>query len=545
MTPLLLALKVAVVLAMALAAAALLRRRSASLRHWVLAAGIVCALALPLLALVAPAWSVSPPVRSLPPEGASHASPADVETYIVPAAGERPALPPAGGSHGPVATIELGALVLSVWAAGAALMLLAFLAGLLRLRGLVRTAVPFVDARWHAPGVRLLQSDHPALVMTWGLRTPVIVLPPDAHTWPDERIQVVLRHELAHIERGDWLVLLLAHAMRALHWFNPLAWVACRRLRQEGEHACDDAVLALGVAPPAYAAHLLDLARASAARTREWAPALPIARPSGLERRVHAMLNGDLNRRPVTLSARAAVVFAFLVVSVAAAGVGAAQGGFSTVAGALTDPSGAALPGVTLSVTNTATETITTLRTTRAGHFEFVGLPPGQYRLEATVPGFRQHRESLTLDGQLVQRDITMQIGQVEEFITISGAANASPRPPVEYARKEPRPCNAAPVAADGPRIGGNIRPPVKLRDVRPLYPPALRDAKVGGVVRIETKIATDGTVRDMKPVPGEHPDLVRAAMDAVAQWQFAETLLNCQPIEIDMTVRIAFDPAA
>jgi hypothetical protein len=48
-----------------------------------------------------------------------------------------------------------------------------------------------------------------------------------------------------------------------------------------------------------------------------------------------------------------------------------------------------------------------------------------------------------------------------------------------------------------------------------------------------------------MQPVPGEHPDLVRAAMDAVAQWQFAETLLNCQPIEIDMTVRISFDPAS
>ena len=49
-------------------------------------------------------------------------------------------------------------------------------------------------------------------------------------SWSDERARVVLSHELAHIRRGDWIVQLSAELLRAIYWFNPLLWVACRRL---------------------------------------------------------------------------------------------------------------------------------------------------------------------------------------------------------------------------------------------------------------------------------------------------------------------------
>jgi TonB family protein len=91
--------------------------------------------------------------------------------------------------------------------------------------------------------------------------------------------------------------------------------------------------------------------------------------------------------------------------------------------------------------------------------------------------------------------------------------------------------------------IGGNIRPPAKLRDVRPEYPPTLKAAKVGGVVNIEARIGTDGTVIDMRADPSANPDLARAAMDAVAGWRFDETLLNCSPIEVTMNVSVTFRP--
>ena len=91
--------------------------------------------------------------------------------------------------------------------------------------------------------VTLLQSSHPSLLVTWGLARPKMILPSAAGAWTDERARVVLSHELAHIRRGDWIVQLSAELLRAFYWFNPLLWVACRQLRLESEHACDDEVM--------------------------------------------------------------------------------------------------------------------------------------------------------------------------------------------------------------------------------------------------------------------------------------------------------------
>ena len=89
--------------------------------------------------------------------------------------------------------------------------------------------------------------------------------------------------------------------------------------------------------------------------------------------------------------------------------------------------------------------------------------------------------------------------------------------------------------------MGGNILPPGKLVDKRPVYPEHLSDAKVDGVVTMEAMIGTDGTVREVKDVKGPHPDLEAAAADAVRQWVFSQTLLNCEPIEVRMKVTTNF----
>ena len=137
----------------------------------------------------------------------------------------------------------------------------------------------------------LLQSTHPSLLVTWGLARPKVILPAAADAWTDARARVVLSHELAHIRRGDWIVQLSAELLRAFYWFNPLLWIACRRLRLESEHACDDEVMSRGVEGTDYATHLIELARALNQRRHMWFPAPAMARPSSLERRVRAMLN--------------------------------------------------------------------------------------------------------------------------------------------------------------------------------------------------------------------------------------------------------------
>ena len=89
-------------------------------------------------------------------------------------------------------------------------------------------------------------------------------------------------------------------------------------------------------------------------------------------------------------------------------------------------------------------------------------------------------------------------------------------------------------------RVGGNIKPPVKLRDVRPLYPPDAMNARVQGVVIIEATIDAAGMVRETR-VLRSIPMLDQAAVDAVQQWQFAPTYLNGEAVPVIMTVTVNF----
>jgi TonB family protein len=354
--------------------------------------------------------------------------------------------------------------------------------------------------------------------------------------------------------------MLAAEVLRAVYWFNPFAWMACRRLRLESEHACDDIVLNAGVSAPAYASHLLDLARLCADRHRGWPPALPVARPSGLERRVRAMLNAHLHRHPVTRRTRLGTVFAFLVLGGSIAGVAlSAQGPFATVAGSLSDSMRGALSNATLVVTNMATSAKNEVRSDGSGRFEFVGLPPGNYVLEASVPGFKSYQATLELNGQHVDRDIVMEVATLQEVITVSDAPSI-PRTQAEQEALDRRnaffmqrlqrasaACREIATGAStsgGVLAGGRIRPPAKIVDVRPEYPAALRAAKVGGTVGLEARIGTGGSVREVTNTdPSAHPDLVAAAVKAVREWRFDETLLNCVPIEVSMTVSVTFRP--
>src|SRR5206468_924452 len=164
-----------------------------------------------------------------------------------------------------------------------------------------------------------------------------------------------------------------------------------------------------------YAAHLLDLARAFSHR-RPWVPAPAIARPSSLERRVTAMLNSRVNRSPISRSARLAIVAALAAVAIT---VASAQGAFSTFSGTVFDPLNGYLPGVTMTLTNTQSGAKHEIRSDRTGHFEFVGLPPGSYSLQAILPGFSVLTGTLDLTGRDVQRDVTLKIGQLQETISV------------------------------------------------------------------------------------------------------------------------------
>jgi TonB family protein len=89
-------------------------------------------------------------------------------------------------------------------------------------------------------------------------------------------------------------------------------------------------------------------------------------------------------------------------------------------------------------------------------------------------------------------------------------------------------------------RVGGNIRPPAKVRDVKPIYPAEAKDAGIQGVVVIEATIDPLVNVMDARVLRGQ-PLLDQAALEAVQQWQFAPTLLNGVAVPVIMTVTVNF----
>jgi protein TonB len=89
-------------------------------------------------------------------------------------------------------------------------------------------------------------------------------------------------------------------------------------------------------------------------------------------------------------------------------------------------------------------------------------------------------------------------------------------------------------------RVGGKIRPPTKVKDVKPVYPDAAKTARAAGVVIVEATIGANGKVIAAK-VLRSVPMLDEAALDAVRQWEFTPTLLNGKPVPVVMTVTINF----
>jgi TonB family protein len=532
MSPLLdLAIRSSALLALGLLFDFALRSSAAALRHFVLAASLFAAIAVIPLSVVVPAWEV---VLIATPSAASSA-PARVTTA---AAVVGTAAPSATPAPTPARPPSLGL----VWFAGFAVAASSLLAGIHRLTQTARRGRRADRVAWNEMAreiaasygirrdVQLRETGAPDLLATWGLLRPCVLQPSHARGWSSDRMRIVLCHELAHIRRHDWFVQMAAEAVRTLLWFHPLVWMICTRLRRAGEQACDDAVLGRGIAASDYAAHLLDLARKCRRPASRWVSAMPMAHPSTLERRIVAMLNPRLNRQTLSHRAAAAAAMVLLAVTLPVAALRAVQAPPTYFSGAIYDPTGAVMPGVSLTLEDSAGGK-QTATSDAAGRFQFASVAAGKYVLSAALPGFKQLRQELELrNARDWDKAITLQVGTLSETISVRSTRITAPATAT-------RPQAATPV-----RVGGNIRVPRKLVDVKPVYPDSMRAAGRDGLVSLDAIIGEDGSVSSVRVLSGDaHPDFAIAAVDAVRQWKFSPTLLNGRPIDVVMTVKVGF----
>ncbi|HEY3215300.1 MAG TPA: M56 family metallopeptidase [Candidatus Eisenbacteria bacterium] len=369
--------KVTAALAGGALVAALARGRPAAARHFVWLTTLASALALPLLAPIAPrvAFPVPTPERlgALQSPAIGMGSERIERDRATDASGTglgRPgALATGGLADRPrptwASSIAWGFGLL--WLAGCLWVLLRCLLGHWVLARLHRAAVPVERGPWCAligdvssrrlleRGVRLAMSGSVATPLTWGWPRSVILLPREADSWPAERRRIVLLHELAHVGRGDYLAQWVATLTCAAYWFHPLVWLAASRLRSEGERACDDRVLAGGVPADEYASTLLDVARRWRALRRAELAGVAMARPSHLEGRLLAVLDELRPRGTVSRGAAVAALAAAALLVVPLAGLVPRRAS----ANLRVDPFGNVASHVTRAVTRTANRVVT------------------------------------------------------------------------------------------------------------------------------------------------------------------------------------------
>lgn len=189
-------------------------------------------------------------------------------------------------------------LLLGIWAIGAFTMLVRFVFGLCRIYQLRRNAV-VADDSYQAicrglarqldikRTVTVCISDRIASPISFGWLSPSILIPRKLNL---EQFELVAAHELAHLQRLDWLTTLFSHMVGVVFFFHPIYYFLNRELVRLRERICDDWVIRLTGARKNYAQCLLDLVRH---RDRAIPLALSLNQPSQLESRIDAILKDN------------------------------------------------------------------------------------------------------------------------------------------------------------------------------------------------------------------------------------------------------------
>ena len=253
------------------------------------------------------------------------------------------------------------------------------------------------------------------------------------------------------------------------------------------------------------------------------------------------MLNRNVNRTPLTRTTGIAIVIALLAIALPIAGLVASAQATGSFSGQLVDTVGRVLPDTAMVLTDAQSQQKHQVRSDQSGHFTFTSLTGGDYVLSVNSPGFELTQGRLSLGaGQNLTQDVALQLGTLQETITITDGPPAPPKPRPggrnEWYKREPPACSQT-------AVGGCIEQPAKLYDVKPKYPPALSGSGRTALVKLEARIGTDGFINDLRVVSQGEPEFAAAAVEAVRQWEFSQTRLDGVPVEVKMRVSATFRP--
>jgi TonB family protein len=551
-------IKAACVLLVTLLIVPRLRSRSAAERHVLWAAAVALAALVPPLAALLPAWQPQwvGTVMTLVPfslDRVARWTGTPTDAVIVRATGLE-------------ADSWMSVAAPLIWAGGALLVGGILVAQWLRLSRLGSSAERVGDPRMlrlctetaQASGLRrrplLLQSARVAVPLTWGAWRPRVLLPAGAAAWTDERLIAVLTHELAHIRRGDWAVHMLAEAVCAVYWFNPLFWTARNELRRESERAADDVVLSAGIDGRDYAALLLEIVRG--ARRQAPAGSVAMAHPSDLSARIASLVATSANRRAVR-GTTAFVVMAMIAVAALPLGALRARG-----VAAFVQVRTASLPKTLLAAVTTSSDAAATaVRNIRLASSEPRTIVAPAVIEYTTPPLYSDDARQRGIEGVVViQARIDVE-GRVQSPRVREGLGFGLDQNAIVALRQwrfRPAMRNGLPVAADteieieftlrqealneliandmATQVGPGVTPPRAVFSLQP--PPSPRGP---GRVVLDVVLLEDGRPKIVRVLRSAGPELDDSAILTFEQWRFSPAVRDGRPVKVRMTAEVNF----
>jgi uncharacterized protein (TIGR03435 family) len=219
-------------------------------------------------------------------------------------------------------------LVVTLWMAGVAVLLVRLLGGWWRINRLHRAARVSAPSMWSGAAARIAAMvglasrvhvvdsplvDTPTVI---GWMKPVILLPISALAGlSPSQVEAILAHELAHIRRHDFLVNLLQTFAETILFYHPAVWWLSARIRAEREHCCDLVALSVCADAVSYAKALVELESWRTAHSR-----LAVAATGGtLMTRVRRLLGTPADDRPRSFGTMVIAGVVTLVVCMAGA----------------------------------------------------------------------------------------------------------------------------------------------------------------------------------------------------------------------------------
>jgi TonB family protein len=321
--------------------------------------------------------------------------------------------------------------------------------------------------------------DSPATV---GIFSPKVILPPSYPGMKDACKEAIICHELLHVSRRDWAMILFEEIIRALYWFHPAVWWLLERIDLAREQSIDHEVVHWTGSKQLYLDSLLEIAR-SRGRPKV-VPAPLFLRERHLVHRVALLIKEvSMNRMQLAISLAAAALLLTGTIQFASA------------------------------------------------WFPFTGEPvvirQQSNQKEISDPAPQNTNIAKPIPVKKATRPVPVAVLAVNMGSSPQGTGTIN--------------APAAPMPREPIRVGDRIQESKLIHKVAPIYPELAMRARVSGKVVLSIKVNEQGFVEDVQ-VMMAHPLLRDAAVDAVKQWQYSPTLLNGEPVPVLATVTVVFN---